>query len=176
MCTIGIRLTGTDLDDRPERFAAVLEDVGRAGYEAVEILPDDFDLIIGGKLRGHTLDKLDEILGGYRFDISVHVPLRLNLFDRERDIHMEVLRRCLDICDRLEAGILVYHPGRGNFPFEAFFGALCGYRGIYLFEPGSRYFNPAKIRFAFEAISRLIENAGANVADIRGGLTAEKRS
>lgn len=113
MCRIGIRITGANLDQYPNRFQAALEEARLAGFSAVEIVPDDFDLIVGGRLCEDVLRKLAAILDDYRFHLSVHVPLRLNLFDREHgELHWEVLRCCAEICDRLKARILVYHPGR----------------------------------------------------------------
>ena len=113
MYRMGIRVGGADLDHNPYTLIASLDEVGRAGYEAVEIAPDDFDLIVCGRLCEDVLHKLELILNDYSFALSVHVPLRLNLFDREHwKLHFEVLKRCAEICERLKAGVLVYHPGR----------------------------------------------------------------
>lgn len=113
MSRIGIRVMGENLDHRPERFILALEAARRAGYQAVEILPDDFDLIICGRLCKAVLNKIERILRDYLFEVSVHVPLRLNLFDRSHgDIHLGVLHCCAEICDCLGASMLVYHPGR----------------------------------------------------------------
>ncbi len=113
MYRMGIRVGGADLDHNPYTFIAALDEAGRAGYEAVEIVPDDFELIVCGRLCKDILHKLELILKDYSFALSVHVPLRLNLFDREHGkLHFEVLKRCAEICARLEAGVLVYHPGR----------------------------------------------------------------
>lgn len=113
MHRMGIRVGGADLDHNPYTFIAALDEAGRAGYEAVEIVPDDFELIVCGRLCEDALHKLELILKDYSFALSVHVPLRLNLFDREQGkLHFEVLKRCAEICARLEAGVLVYHPGR----------------------------------------------------------------
>jgi len=113
MHRLGIRIIGTRLDHRPEVFIAALEQAREIGFTAVEILPDDFDLIVSGRLDTATLDRLQAILAEFPFALSVHAPLRLNLFDREYpDMHWNVLLRCAEICARLRAEVLVVHPGR----------------------------------------------------------------
>lgn len=113
MHTPGLRIIGCHPEKSTEYLIHCLDQARAMGFEGVEIIPDDFDLIVCGRICERTLSQLKAILVDYPFRISLHVPLRLNLMDREDPgLHLDVLRCCAELCGHLEARILVYHPGR----------------------------------------------------------------
>lgn len=113
MHTPGLRIIGDHLQKNPDSFTASLDQARDLGFRAVEILPDDFDLISCARINMHSLDLLKAVLKKYQFRISVHAPLRLNLMDQDDPgLHEDVLRSCARICRSLQAEILVCHPGR----------------------------------------------------------------
>lgn len=113
MHKIGIKAYGARIEGNEKALAAFLDEIVAAGFQAVEISPDDSGLLECGQLKKGILWPLKALLSRYDLEITVHVPLRLNLFNREiPEIHERVLYSCLDICSALSASILVFHPGR----------------------------------------------------------------
>ncbi|MFO7729049.1 MAG: sugar phosphate isomerase/epimerase [Desulfonatronovibrio sp.] len=113
MHTPGLRILGDQLQKNPDSLTDSLDQARDLGFRAVEILPDDFDLISCARINMDSLELLKAVLKKYQFRISVHVPLRLNLMDQDDPgLHEEVLRCCAQICRHLQAEILVCHPGR----------------------------------------------------------------
>ncbi|MCX7821458.1 MAG: sugar phosphate isomerase/epimerase [Brevinematales bacterium] len=110
---IGIKIPGTNSKKGLKKTYKFLEYIEKIGYRAIEIRPDDFDLIEYGNINEKFLKELSKIIEVFEFDISVHVPIRLNLFnDEQSEIHKKVLYSSLEICKFLGSKILVYHPGR----------------------------------------------------------------
>jgi len=113
MHKIGIKAYGARIEGNEKALAAFLDQTLATGFHAIEISPDDFELLECGQIKQDLLWSLKELLGHYDLEVIVHVPLRLNLFNREiPEIHERVLYSCLDICSALSAPILVFHPGR----------------------------------------------------------------
>ncbi|MFP4397389.1 MAG: sugar phosphate isomerase/epimerase family protein [Desulfonatronovibrio sp.] len=113
MHTPGLRITGRSLQEHPEQLTESLELARNLGFRAVEMVPDDFELISCARVNMNNLNQLKAVLDEYKFRISIHAPLRLNLMDREDPLlHLEVLSCCAEICRHLRAEILVCHPGR----------------------------------------------------------------
>ncbi len=113
MHKIGLRIKGVRLDDNPQEFIEELRSVQSVGFNCIELLPDDFDLIQYGSLDIASAKKLHSVIAPFGFAVSVHVPLQLNLMNREcPGGHQNVLNACLELCCVLESDILVFHPGR----------------------------------------------------------------
>ncbi len=110
---LGIRVMGVQLDNRKDEFVRTLRFLEDTGFDSIELSTDDFDVIRTGELDVKITDTLKNILKTFHFRISVHVPLLLNLFNRDYpDLHLAVLERCLEFTDIIGADLLVYHPGR----------------------------------------------------------------
>ncbi len=113
MPRIGLRIPGAQLDRDNLPFVHNLDLAAYTGYQAVEICPEDFDAIHIGRLNPVITREVAGILSRYRFDISVHVPIALNLMNREfPELHFAVLLSCLEFTRRIGGRLLVYHPSR----------------------------------------------------------------
>ncbi|MEJ5284154.1 MAG: sugar phosphate isomerase/epimerase family protein [Brevinematia bacterium] len=120
---IGIKIIGANSKKGLKNVSKFLEFIEKIGYRAIEIRPDDFDLIECGNINEKFLKEVVKIIEVFEFEISVHVPIRLNLFNKEqRQIHEKVLISSLEICRELGSQMLVYHPGRyvDNVEFPRF--------------------------------------------------------
>ena len=123
MLRIGIRIPGCQLDRNIRPFIENLELAHDVGYKAIEICPEDFDAIRTGVLDRNIASKLSEILEDYNFEISVHVPIALNLMNSEFPaLHRQVLSCCLEFTSEIGGDLMVYHPGRyiDNLEFGRF--------------------------------------------------------
>ena len=113
MHKIGIRVPGARLDNQPSEFISNLNLVKEIGFKAIELCPEDFDAISCGNLDDRVVSNLNAILKFYDFEISVHVPNHLNLFNRDDPLlHKKVLESCLEFVSITGGKTLVYHPGR----------------------------------------------------------------
>jgi len=113
MHMIGLRITGRQLDNNPGPFIGMLDFLKITGFDHIEICPEDFDALQSGELIMATVLELKKILSDYPFSKSVHVPIPLNLFNRDNpDLHKRVLESCYNFTNILGGSTLVYHPGR----------------------------------------------------------------
>ncbi len=113
MPRIGLRIPGAQLDRDSLPFIQNLELAADTGYRAVEICPEDFDAIHMGILDQAATKKVAGILSRYSFDVSVHVPIALNLMNREfPELHFAVLLSCLEFTGCVGGRLLVFHPSR----------------------------------------------------------------
>jgi sugar phosphate isomerase/epimerase len=113
MHELGLRINGAQLDNNPEAFIRNLDLAKETGFTAIEICPEDFDAIRCGELELDIVESLKEILSRYQFKISTHVPLPLNLFNRdEQSIHKRVLEASMEFTFLIGGKLMVYHPGR----------------------------------------------------------------
>lgn len=113
MHEIGIRISGTRLDNNPDHFIDNLNLATKTGFKTIEICPEDFDAIIYGEIEMNITERIQSILSLFNFKISTHVPLYLNLFNREDPcIHKKVLEACLNFTSLIGGKLMVYHPGR----------------------------------------------------------------
>jgi sugar phosphate isomerase/epimerase len=110
---LGIRIIGSELNNKREELIKLLEFIEKTGFDSIELTPEDFDAIMTGELERKNADSLKKVLSSFHFRISVHVPLLLNLFNREYPaLHLLVLEKTLEFASIIGADLLVYHPGR----------------------------------------------------------------
>ncbi len=111
--TIGIKIPGANLERNTTDIARTLELLVATGYQAIEFSVDSFDLVECGVINRSFLSELTSLLDEYPLSPVIHVPLRLNLFNREYPgLHRQVLEACCEIAVSVGAGTVVYHPGR----------------------------------------------------------------
>ncbi len=90
-----------------------------AGFDGIELSIDGLDVMIGGRLVPRLVDRVRAVTERFDLAYTVHDPGRLNLaFPTARangapDLAMEkaVLAGCLEFCEAIGAGVLVYHSG-----------------------------------------------------------------
>ncbi len=110
---IGIKIPGTNSKKCLKNLSKLLEFIEKIGYRAIEISPNDFDLIEYGNINEKFLKEIIKTIDVFEFERCIHAPIRLNLFNMEqRDIHEKVLISSLEICKEFDSKLLVYHPGR----------------------------------------------------------------
>lgn len=110
---IGIKIFGTNSNDGLKELNKLLQYLQRLGFQFIEMRPDEFDLIIYGDVNWPFLNKLKSVIDNYDFEIVIHAPLRLNLFNREfAMIHEKVFEASLEICKFFKSKKFVIHPGR----------------------------------------------------------------
>lgn len=80
------------------------------GYDAVEIAPDTFNLLLCGRLQHALVRDVVPVLERHPFRYSVHSPAALDLRDvRDHDLQMQMAEAVLEFCRLINAGILVLH-------------------------------------------------------------------
>jgi sugar phosphate isomerase/epimerase len=110
---IGIKIPGANLEGGVRQTADVLDLLVETGYQAFEFTPESFDLIECGKVCQSRLRELTILLDDYALRPVLHVPLRLNLFNRDAlEIHRHVLSASCQVAEAVGAKLVVYHPGR----------------------------------------------------------------
>jgi len=83
------------------------------GLTAAEITVHGLDAVRNGRLDRKRTAEIKAILADFPFAYSVHSPNPLNLLDRvNTGLHRDVLRASLEFTAEIEAGVMVYHPGR----------------------------------------------------------------
>lgn len=90
-----------------------LRKVANTGANACEIGIYGEEIISGGRIIEGRAARVAEIVGAYDFKkLSLHGQIVSNFMDRRHiDLQKKVVRAMLELCNRLEAGILVHHSG-----------------------------------------------------------------
>ncbi|RWK47786.1 MAG: sugar phosphate isomerase/epimerase [Mesorhizobium sp.] len=96
-----------------ELFDASLRKVAETGADACEIPIYAEEIVSRGRIMEDRAARFAKIVHGYDFKkLSLHGPLISNFMDREHlDLHKQVMRANLELCNRLGAGLLVQHGG-----------------------------------------------------------------
>jgi sugar phosphate isomerase/epimerase len=99
----------------------VLEDSLRAisdlGATAAELSLYGEELISGGRIIPGRAERLLEITRQFDLRYSVHGQIVSNFMDKEHlALQKSVVRAMLELCNRVEAGILVHHGGHAKMP------------------------------------------------------------
>jgi len=119
-----MRIKGIGIDAHSPRLDGSLEvlehDLAlfqRVGFDYVEISVHGVDAILGGRLHERRVKEVQEIVGKFDLQYTVHSPDPLNLCDVERlDLQKAVFRASLEFAQAIGAEIMVYHGGATNPP------------------------------------------------------------
>lgn len=94
-----------------------IRNIVELGSEAVELSLYGEEIISGGRLIPHRVDRLVSITRQFDTRYSVHGQIVSNFMDREHlEYQKAVVRAMLELCDRVGAEILVHHSGRAPMP------------------------------------------------------------
>lgn len=98
-----------DLGDLDE----ILSRIEELGASHAELSLCSADLITGGRIIGHRVDRLARICAGHDLRYTVHGPLAANLMEPEHlEISKAAVAAMLEICGAIGASVLVHHTGR----------------------------------------------------------------
>ena len=100
---------------------SVLEDslrtISDLGASAAELSLYGEELISGGRIIPSRLERLLEITRQFDLRYSVHGQIISNFMDKEHlALQKAVVCAMLELCNRVEAGILVHHCGQAKMP------------------------------------------------------------
>jgi sugar phosphate isomerase/epimerase len=96
----------SDLDDILSR----IEDLGATH---AELSLGGADLVCGGRLLGHRVDRLAHICARHRLAYTAHGPLAANFMDPVHlDAYKAAVAALLEVCGAVGATVLVQHSGR----------------------------------------------------------------
>ena len=94
-----------------------IRNIVELGSEAVELSLYGEEIISGGRLIPHRVDRLVTITRQFDTRYSVHGQIVSNFMDREHlDYQKAVVRAMLELCNRVGAEILVHHSGLSPMP------------------------------------------------------------
>jgi len=94
-----------------------IRNIVELGSEAVELSLYGEEIISGGRLIPHRVDRLIDITRQFDMRYSVHGQIVSNFMDREHlDYQKAVVRAMLELCDRVGAEVLVHHSGHAPMP------------------------------------------------------------
>ena len=111
----GIVATGFSVESEDgELFSleAELRRLADLGVDTIELALGSVDLIAGGRIIPERLDRLIALTGQFDFTYTVHGLVSSNFMDpATAPYQLAVARALVEVCNRLEAGILVQHGG-----------------------------------------------------------------
>lgn len=123
MLRIGSNISEVRIDGHLEKLKSDLDSFVSFGLAAAEIGVHGTDVIRNGQLDPKRLADISQLLESYPLSYSVHAPNPLNLMDEEEsDLHLDVMGASLEFTKKINAEVMVYHPGR--FQAEETFGSL----------------------------------------------------
>ncbi|MDW7659441.1 MAG: sugar phosphate isomerase/epimerase family protein [Bacillota bacterium] len=94
----------------PLNVSSALADIERCGFDCAELTMTTFPLIIGGDVSWTYVNYLKSILSQHNLIYTAHIGSGLNLRKLdEHDLHRNVLRSTLDVCDALDMRLLTVH-------------------------------------------------------------------
>ena len=102
-----------------------LRTISDLGATAAELSLYGEELISGGRIIPSRVERLLEITRQFDLRYSVHGQIISNFMDKEHlALQKSVVRAMLELCNRVEAGILVHHCGQAKMPALARIGDL----------------------------------------------------
>jgi sugar phosphate isomerase/epimerase len=102
-----------------ETLEESLRTIADLGASAAELSLYGEEIISGGRIIPGRAERLVQITDQFDLRYSVHGQIVSNFMDHEHlDYQKAVVRAMLELCNRVEAGILVHHSG--NAPMPAF--------------------------------------------------------
>ncbi|ATU95623.1 sugar phosphate isomerase/epimerase family protein [Phyllobacterium zundukense] len=102
-----------------------LRTISDLGATAAELSLYGEELISGGRIIPGRAERLVEITRKFDLRYSVHGQIVSNFMDSEHlNLQKAVVRAMLELCNRVEAGILVHHSGQAKMPALTRIGEL----------------------------------------------------
>lgn len=99
----------------PRRWARLEEGLGwiaDQGYKLVEMNPHSLAIIVNGAVRQDVLTDYVAVLNNFDLHYTIHGLNRLNLaYDPRHELCKAIMRTQLEVCQAVEAKVLVYHSG-----------------------------------------------------------------
>ncbi|SDP25815.1 sugar phosphate isomerase/epimerase [Phyllobacterium sp. OV277] len=97
-----------------------LRTIADLGANAAELSLYGEEIISGGRIIPGRVERLTEITSKFDLRYSVHGQIVSNFMDREHlEYQKAVVRAMLELCNRVEAGILVQHSGNAKMPAQS---------------------------------------------------------
>ncbi|QND54356.1 sugar phosphate isomerase/epimerase (plasmid) [Phyllobacterium sp. 628] len=94
-----------------------LHQIADLGANAAELSLYGEEIVSGGRIIPGRLERLTQITNQFDLRYSVHGQIVSNFMDREHlDYQKAVVRAMLELCNSVEAGILVHHSGNAKMP------------------------------------------------------------
>lgn len=94
-------------------YEAEMRYLAEIGADAVEMCPTSLDLIANGRAIPERLARLEKMARSYAFRYTVHGLVSSDFMDPDTiDRQMAVAKTLVEICDRIDARVLVQHSGR----------------------------------------------------------------
>jgi sugar phosphate isomerase/epimerase len=104
---------------------SALHTISNLGANAAELSLYGEELISGGRIIPGRAERLTEITKQFDLRYSVHGQIISNFMDKEHlQLQKAVVRAMLELCNRVEAGILVHHCGQARMPALTHISAL----------------------------------------------------
>ncbi len=102
-----------------------LKTISDLGANAAELSLYGEEIIAGGRIIPERAERLVRICRQFDLDYSVHGQIVSNFMDREHlEYQKAVVRAMLELCNRIEAGVLVHHGGNTKTPVASQTAAL----------------------------------------------------
>jgi sugar phosphate isomerase/epimerase len=110
--SVGTNLSGQYVDG-VGAFARDLEALKSAGPDFVEVWPQNFGVILGGRLDTNRLRAARKLLLEAELAYTVHAPLEVNLMDlTSHSLQRDVLEASLGFAKGIGAEVVVCHAGQ----------------------------------------------------------------
>jgi sugar phosphate isomerase/epimerase len=162
-------------DGELNSLEADLRRLGDIGVDTVELGLTSVDLIAGGRIIKERLERLVALTSQFSFRYTVHGLVSSNFMDPETQRYqLEAAKALVEVCDRIDARILVQHGGHlranqiaermgaGQREREALFelaefakpyGVRIAFENIFTTEPGQYRQTPAEVAETVKAVN-----------------------
>jgi sugar phosphate isomerase/epimerase len=113
-----LRGIGIDIDDRRvngdlEVLRRELDYFQACAFDVIELTSSGLFFVFNGKLHMKRARAIEQVLRGYPFHYTLHLPDCLNLGSlSEWELEKRIFSACMDFAELVDATILVYHTGQ----------------------------------------------------------------
>lgn len=184
-------------DGELESLRGELRHLAQIGADAAEIEVSSLDVVAGGRVIEDRVRRLVEITRSFPLRYTVHGLVCSNFMDPETlEMQLAVARAYVEICDRIDARMLVHHGGmlRANqqreragadarerealaelADFAARYGVRIGLENIFSNAPGEYRQSPSQVAATVKAVGHpnlvaLIDFSHAHIEAAYRGL------
>lgn len=112
-CITSVGFNAASTDGEFASYELEMRNLAEIGAEVVEMCVTSLDLIANGRIMPERMARLEKVARDYKFKYTVHGLVSSDFMDPDTlDRQLKVAKAVVEICDRIDARVLVQHSGR----------------------------------------------------------------
>lgn len=112
-CITSVGFNAASTDGEFASYELEMRNLAEIGADVVEMCVTSLDLIANGRIMPERMARLEKIARDYKFKYTVHGLVSSDFMDPDTiDRQLRVAKSVVEICDRIDARVLVQHSGR----------------------------------------------------------------